>query len=263
MNCTDIHAIDVHAHYGLYLNRDHDLMNKFMSATPAEIVRRAQMANIRLTMVSPLAALMPRLHADPLSANRDAAQVVAETVGLLQWVVVDPLKPQTYKQAGQMLAGAKCAGIKIHPEEHGYRIAEHGEAIFAFAASHKAIIQSHSGEENSMPEDFVQFANDFPEVTLILSHLGCNTDGDPTHHVRAIQSARHGNMFTDTSSANSIMPNMIEWAAGEIGQNRILFGTDSPCYFAPMQRARIDNAEMSDEAKRLILYENAVRLFKL
>ena len=67
----------------------------------------------------------------------------------------------------------------------------------------------------------------------------------------------------DTSSARSILPNLIEWAVEEIGADRILFGTDTPLYFAPSQRARIDHAGVRDEDKRLILRENAVRLLGL
>ena len=55
----------------------------------------------------------------------------------------------------------------------------------------------------------------------------------------------------------------IEWGVKEIGAERLLYGTDSPLYFAPMQRARIDNAEISDTEKKLILRENALKLFKL
>jgi predicted TIM-barrel fold metal-dependent hydrolase len=70
-------------------------------------------------------------------------------------------------------------------------------------------------------------------------------------------------LVTDTSSAKSITSNLIEWAVGEIGAEHILYGTDSPLYFAPMQRARIDNADISDRDKRLILHDNAARLFDL
>ena len=257
-----IQAIDVHAHFGKYIGK-FELINKLMSADADVVVQRARLAHTRLTIVSPLAALMPRLGGVPVSANVDAAVVVAETDGLLQWVVVDPTKPQTYQQAEEMLKLPKCVGIKIHPEEHGYLITEHGRAIFEFAAGHHAIVQSHSGEEKSLPADFVKLANDFPEVVLIISHLGCGWDGDVAHQVRAIQASKHGNVFTDTSSAKSITSNLIEWAVSEIGAGHIFYGTDSPLYFAPMQRARIDNADISDQDKRLILHDNAVRLFGL
>jgi uncharacterized protein len=81
--------------------------------------------------------------------------------------------------------------------------------------------------------------------------------------VRAVQASRHRNVFTDTSSASSLIPNLIEWAVKEIGAERILYGTDSPLYSAAMQRARIDHAELSDAEKRMILRENAQRLLAI
>lgn len=261
MGVETIQAIDVHGHYGRYDRGQGELINDFMSANGAAVARRARLANTRLTIVSPLTALLPRFHGDAIAGNNEAARVVAETEGLLQYVVIDPTKPKTYEQAESMLNLPKCAGIKIHPEEHGYPIKQHGQAIFEFAAKHRAIVLTHSSEQNSLAADFVPFANAFPEVRLILAHIGCGWDGDLTHQVRAIQQTKHGNVFADTSSARSITPKLIEWAVHEIGAARVLYGTDTPLYFAPMQRLRIDQAELNDTEKRMILCENAEKLF--
>ena len=259
-----VQAIDVHAHYGRYrAGASFERIEGFYSGDEGVVLKRARRAGTCITIVSPLQALLPRCGADPVSGNADAARVVAANKGLRQWVVVDPLKPETFDQADDMLKLPTCVGIKIHPEEHGYPVSEHGEAIFAFAADRSATVQSHSGEQNSMPEDFVPFADRFPEVTLILSHLGCSWDDDLTHQVRAVQEARRGNVFTDTSSAKSVTSGLLEWAVKEIGADRIFYGTDSPLYFAPMQRARIEHADIRDAAKRLILRENAVRMLNL
>ena len=256
-------AIDVHGHYGRYDRGDAKIVNDFMTGDAVLVVRRARQANTRLTVVSPLQALLPRRGGDPVAGNDDAFRVVNQTDGLLQWVVIDPTKPRTYEQAEQMLRTPKCVGIKVHPEEHDYLIAEHGQAIFAFAAERGAVVLAHSSEEKSLAADYVRFANAFPEVKLIIAHLGCGWDGDLTHQVRAIQQSKHGNLFTDTSSAKSITPNLIEWAVREIGAERILYGTDTPLYFAPMQRARIDHADLGERERRLILRDNAVRLLGL
>ena len=263
MTIKDLQAIDVHAHFGDYRQNKVELIDKFCSADAETIVQRAKAANTRLTFVSPLRALMPRFNNDAFGGNEEAVSIIEQTEGLMQWVVIDPLKPKTYQQAEEILKLEQCVGIKIHPEEHGYKITEHGEAIFEFATTHNAIIETHSGEQNSLPADFVKFANDFPSVQLIISHLGCGWDDEPSYQVRAIQQSKHGNIYTDTSSATSIRPKQIEWAVKEIGAEKILFGTDSPCYFSPMQRARIDHAEISDKDKRMILHENAEKLFCL
>ena len=256
-----IEAIDVHAHFGICKGNMNKLTNDFMSGEPQKVVHYATMAHIKLTIVSPLHALMPRKGGDPVAGNILASGVTGENKELLQWVVIDPLKKETYSQAADMLKLPRCVGIKIHPEEHGYPIVKYGREIFEFAAKNNTVIQTHSGEQNSMPEDVVKFANEYPEVKVIVSHLGCGWDGDPGHQVSAILSSRHGNLYTDTSSAQSIKPNLIEWAVKEIGAEHILFGTDSPLYFAPMQRARIDNAEISYEDRKKILFENALSLF--
>jgi len=73
-----------------------------------------------------------------MGGNEDAAQCVDREDGLLQWVVIDPTRPDTYRQADEMLSRPKCVGIKIHPEEHCYPIREFGDRIFKYAARHRA-----------------------------------------------------------------------------------------------------------------------------
>ncbi|MBC8353735.1 MAG: amidohydrolase family protein [Planctomycetes bacterium] len=263
MTPNDIRAIDVHAHFGTYRSkRSPQLVNEFVSGDADTVVARARQVNIETTIVSPLSALLPRGNADPVAGNVEAAQVVAATDGLLQWVVAHPSQTQTFRQVDEMLEQPQCVGIKVHPEEHVYSIREHGESLFKLAARHDAIVLAHSGDPNSWPVDFVDFANAYPNVTLILAHLGNGggASGDPTLQVRAIQACKHGNVFVDTSSARSIAPRLIEWAVSEIGSDRILFGTDAPLYSTAMQRARIDYADISDEDKCNILRKNATRL---
>lgn len=255
-------AIDVHGHYGQYISSAGDhLLDGFYSGDAAEVVRRASAVNIVMTIVSPLTALLPRFHGDAVAGNIEAARVVAQTSGLKQYVVIDPLRPETFAQAEEMLVQPQCVGIKIHPEEHGYLIRDHARQIFEFAARQQAIILTHSSEQNSLCADFIPWANEFPDVRLILAHIGCGWDGDMTHQVRAIQKTRHGNVYADTSSARSITPGLIEWAVHEVGADRVLFGTDTPLYHSAMQRARIEYADLPDGDKQKILRDNALRLF--
>ena len=259
----DILAVDVHAHYGPYKNSKNELVNTFMTEDAPFVSRCAEQANTRYMVVSPMAAFMPRGEKnDTVTANEDAVKVVDRTERFLQWVVIDPRKERTYEQAIQMLALPKCVGIKIHPEEHVYPILEHGRPLFEFAAERQAVVLAHSGEVNSLPADMLTLANDYPEMNLILAHLG-NGDGDPTLQVRAIEASKHGNVYTDTSSGMSLMPNIIEWAVSEIGADRILYGSDVTCYFPPMMRARIDHASIGDNQKLKILRDNAVALLGL
>jgi predicted TIM-barrel fold metal-dependent hydrolase len=263
MPITDVQAIDVHAHLGIYRGAPNKFIDDLYSGGVDVVVGRAKKANTAISIVSSLRALLPRNGGDPIRGNAETAKEIANVPELLQWAVVDPLKPETYTQALEMLESPKCVGVKIHPEEHGYPIKERGREIFEFAGKHNIILETHSGEQNSMPEDFLVFADDFPGVKIILAHLGCGWDNDLTHQVQAIRRSKHGNIFTDTSSAKQITPGLLEWAAKEIGADRILYGTDTPLYFSPMHRARIDHADLSDEEKTMILRTNALTLFRL
>ncbi len=272
MKTNEISAIDAHGHYGIFPpsiahNRTDQLVCGFMSAPAKEVASRAQASGIQWTLVSPLAGLMPRGRTtDVVLANEAAFREVPKVQGLLQYVIVNPLQPKTYEQARRMLKAPWCVGIgEVHPEEHGYRIADYGEELFAFFEEVGAPVMMHSGCPNSLPADFLPFVDRHPGARLLLAHLG-NGAGDNNRadlQVRAVQAAKHGNLWVDTSSARSILPGLVEWAVKEIGAERLLFGTDTPLYHAAMQRARIEAAEITDEAKRLILRENALKFFDL
>lgn len=254
-----LQAIDVHSHLGVY-DCGIDMHRRFMSGDAATLLRLASMACTEITVTSSLKAIFPEGDGDAVAGNEEVLQAVKDNEGLRFWVVLDPRRQESFVQSELLLINPQCVGIKVHPEMHRYPIVEYGQAIFEFAAKHRAVVQTHSGQERSMPLDLLPFADTFPEVMLILSHLGFGWDQDFTHQVRAIQRSRHGNIYADTSSSKSLTPNLIEWAVGEVGADKILYGTDSPLYFAPMMRARIDAADLRDAEKSLILRENAKRL---
>jgi predicted TIM-barrel fold metal-dependent hydrolase len=258
-------AIDAHGHYGAYLHPD-VLLSTFSSASAAEVAQRARACGVTWTIVSPLAGLLPRGRGQAVvAANEAAHREIQTTPGLLQYVIVNPLQPETYEQARRMLRTPWCVGIKVHPEEHSYRISDHGDALFAFFEETGVPVKAHSGCPNSLPDDFLPFANRFPCARVMLAHLGNGTgaDGRLDLQVRAVQAARHGNLWIDTSSARSILPRLVEWAVHEVGAERLLFGSDTPLYHVAMQRERIECAEIPAAAKEQILFRNALNLFNL
>lgn len=265
MNLATIKAVDSHAHFGRYVHAD-PLIAEFSSGDAEQVAERAKACGIEWTIVSPLAGLLPRGRTvDVALANEAAFREVPRVRGLLQYVIVNPLQPKTYDQARDMLKAPWCVGIKVHPEEHAYRISEHGEELFSFFEDVNAPVMTHSGCPNSLPSDFVPFADRHPGARVMLAHLG-NGNGDNGRvdlQVRAIQAAKHRNLWVDTSSSRSILPGLIEWGVRELGAERLLFGSDTPLYSVAMQRARIESADLPDSARRLILRDNARNFFGL
>ena len=104
---------------------------------------------------------------------------------------------------------------------------------------------------------------EYPAIQLILAHLGNSDDGSISRQVEAIERASNGNLWVDTSSSRSMFSGLIEWAVDRIGHDRILFGSDTPLYWAGAQKGRIETAEIDETAKQAILWDNAASLLGL
>ena len=260
----DMKAIDVHGHFGTYdTGVGADALSTHMySGDINEIRRRARAVNICLTVVSPYGAFSP-YGGDVLAGNEDAREAAERYADIRFWAVLNPRIPETYKQVESLLQYPRCKGIKLHPhpDMNDYPISEYGDKIFCFAADHKAIILSHTGDVNCYPEEFIPFANRYPQATLILAHLGnSRNDASFSRQVHALKHARAANVYIDTSSGKSINSGLIEWAVSQAGAEHILFGTDTPIYLAASHKARIEYADIDQQAKRAILFDNAARL---
>lgn len=255
-------AIDVHGHFGdptCFPKKP--LEKQFMNLSLSRLEQQYRQQNVTAAFLSPMEALFPAKEAMILDANRYMEELSAQTPWMYQWVVVDPLYPATYGQAEQMLKNPKCVGVKIHPDANGYAIKDYADDIFSFCHANGAILETHSGDINSMPEVLIPFANQYPKVKVIVSHLGCGCDGNLEHQVNAIKGAEHHNIYTDVSSAKSLLNGLVEWAVEQVPLENILFGTDTPLHNIPMMKQRIQCAELSEAQKRKILYENAAHLF--
>ena len=252
-------AIDVHGHFGILDRGDGGLATQLKSGSIEVVRRRAAAADVRLTVISALRALIP-YGGDVLGGNEEAREAADAHSDIRFWAVLNPRIQRSYTQVEALLTHPRCRGIKIHPKDHAYDIREHGDEIFGFAADHEAFIIAHTGNPGCFPEDFIPFANGYPDASLILSHLGYSADGALSRQVHALKRAEAGNVYLDTSSKVSISSGLIEWAVAEVGAERLLFGTDTPLNCVACQKARIEYAEISEQGKRAILFENAARL---
>ncbi len=185
--------------------------------------------------------------------NEYLMNLAKSTDELYQWVVIDPRNERTFEQARMMLESEKCVGIKIHPACHQYDLLEFGDKIFSFAAEFGANLLTHPMTEFLTESKILTYANKYPEMNLIIAHIGGK------EFVDAVEFAKHGNVYTDTSGIASSRNKIIEYAVNRIGSEKILFGTDT--YSAAFQRGRIEFALISEEDKANILRYNSERLF--
>lgn len=256
-------AIDVHGHLGdpsCFPQRG--LEKEFYRLSLKKLKEIYDASNVTAACLSPMEAIFPADEQVLLDANSRLEELSMENEWLYQWVVVDPKFPASYNQAECILKSRKCVGVKIHSDAHGYPIEDFADEVFALCSAADTVLEAHSGDKMSLPENMVPFADKYPNVKLIASHLGCGYDGCIEHQVRAIQVAKYGNIYTDVSSVRSILNNLIEWAVQQVTCGKLLFGTDTPLHHIPMMKHRVETADITEHEKESILYRNACELFR-
>lgn len=245
---SDIKAIDVHRHY----TYGHPLEPKISTRHDVDSIKEmADVANIEAVFVSPYVAVIGDNRDEAIiESNEHLAELVKQKDFLYQFVVIEPRVEETFRQARRMLESKKCVGIKLHPPYNNYNLEDYAKKIFDFAAEFNTVIQIHP---QGFATHIVPWADKYPQLNFIQAHLSEHGQ------VEAIKAAKHGNVWTDTSSSSSMRNHLIEYAYKEIGADRIMFGTDG--YSNGAQRGRIEYALIPEEAKEDILRNNALRLF--
>lgn len=241
--------IDIHTHFNHGVEGEYD--TPAFSGTHRTMLDflRSEYARfgIREFAASTYAAVMSDRR---ITEENDYLHALArQDAQIFQWVVLHPEREETFAQAEKMLADPRVLGLKIHPQLHGYRICEHADRIFSFADRMGATVLMHPAAITEMP----RYADRYPNMRLIIAHLAEQA------HIEAIRSAKHGNIYTDTSGALSMLNSVIEYAVEQVGSEKILFGTDT--YALAAQYSRVALADIPYADKENILFGNAVRLF--
>jgi predicted TIM-barrel fold metal-dependent hydrolase len=110
------------------------------------------------------------------------------------------------------------------------------------------------------PEHPVQIGNlakKYPKARLIFGHMG-GTIVD--QNKRAVALAKKcDNLWFDTSG---LVFNILKYTIRNVGYDRILFGSDLPVLIFSGQYYAIKESDISERAKRNILYDNIMKLIK-
>ena len=256
-------AIDIHAHFGNpILFPQKGLEKEFLNIDAKRLAKEYADQNIIAGCFSDMQAIFSD-DASLIKKTNDAIACTAEKYEYFYfWAVINPLRPESFLNAEKLLKCEKCVGIKIHPSAGKYDIADFGDEIFSFCDNNDAVLLTHTGDIGCTAQSFVPFADKYPNAKLILAHLGYSFTGALDLQVNAVKASKSDNIYIDCSSAKSLLNNLIEWAANEIGPDKILFGTDAPLHNIAMMKQRIEYADLNQKDKEDILCMNALKLFK-
>lgn len=102
-------------------------------------------------------------------------------------------------------------------------------------------------------------AIDFPELTIVGIHIGY-----PWTEEMIAVAWKHPNVYigTDAHAPRYWDPSLIRFINGR-GQDKVLFGTDWPVIDFERAIKEINELELKESVKQKLLYENAVRVYRL
>ena len=187
----------------------------------------------------------------------------------------------------------KIDGLKLYPpgpDMRGWKMDDEKNTYPIYERCRKHGVKNvcvHKGlpglflEEFCHPEDMIRAAADFPDLNFIAFHSAFPWDGDLAQQARK---AKVKNIYAELGGLARIMaqdPNRFAKMMGTLldglGADHILWGTDAPVIGSPHWQIQgfqaftiphevVEREKyplLTDQAKQMILGENAARLFKI
>jgi len=250
----DIEIIDLHAHLGPHFNMH------IPAAAAADMVHITGLCGIRRTVLSANLSF----NADVVAGNDMMLEAVAAFPGRLYGAcAVNGNYPEVSgAELERCFARPGVVMIKVHPWCTKCALDDRRmSGTYAFAEERGLAVLAHTwleGDPFGSMELFAATAKGHPKIHWIMGH-----SGGPFGSRRAVEIAREvPNVYLDI--ALSMCPaRQIEYFVGEVGPERVLFGTDNPFIDPRPQIGRVGLAEIPDEDKVRIFGGNAKTLLGL
>jgi len=152
-------------------------------------------------------------------------------------------------------------GIKMHPLLDAYLPdQEIVRPIMDQARKYQIPVLFHCGHPPwSLPWHFGNLADTYPDVTIILGHMG---HGHIVYINAAIEVAeKHENILLETSAMP--MQSKIKEAVAKVGEDKVMYGSDMPFGHPAFEIKKVEVAGLTKKQLNLVLEENARKIFRL
>ncbi|MGD0116160.1 MAG: amidohydrolase family protein [Dehalococcoidia bacterium] len=170
-----------------------------------------------------------------------------------------------------LASGARGFG-ELRPESQGWdlsdealseplgRLASESGAVLLFHAS-EPVGPAYAGKEGQSLASLYRFIERWPAAKVVAAHWG---GGLPFYKLMRRAHETLANTYFDTAATRFLYRHEVFRRAVDIvGAERVLFGSDFPLLPQSRCRQEVDEAQLSDAEKALILGENARRLLGL
>jgi predicted TIM-barrel fold metal-dependent hydrolase len=172
---------------------------------------------------------------------------------------VNPNHPDALDQIRRAVSEWGMRVLKIMPAiYHVQMTGPLAMSLMATARDLGIVVNIHSGSEISHPLGIGALCRRFPEVTVLMDHMGYRewtTD--------AIEAARDNPNLYLGSTIASFEPSVIERAIKELGPTRVVYGSNWPNCYSDLAVEAIRRQHLGAEAEALVLGGNLARLLKI
>jgi uncharacterized protein len=262
--------IDCHTHLNNYHDENVDSL--------ADCIERLQ-RDLRRNRID--AALV--LTSYKVTAGRPSTRAVVEaTRSHKNLYVVAGISHASFRREvlddlAELVREGKVRGLKLYPGyEPYYPSDERLEPVFEFAREHDVPVMIHSGDtytprgkiKYSHPLHIDELAVDHPDVRIVICHIGNPWIRDCMEVVY-----KNANVYTDFSGLvlgnfndrfESFMRKQVqEMLLYGVQPEKCLFGTDWPIASMESYLEFMDELKIPVRDRKLMMYENAIRVFRL
>jgi len=238
--------IDVHVHFG-------DWFFPIESAGVDSILKFMKKYRIERSIISSSLGIVY----DFMEGNKSLAEAIEGYDNLLGYVTVNPnYQEESLEEMKKYLAQKNFVGVKMHPSYVGQPFtSKESLALMKMVEDFNVPLLLHTYGESAYQA--AEVAKKCSNLKIIMGHMGGNVW---KAGIRAAKEAE--NLFLEPCCSYPESDKIRE-AVDAVGAERIVFGSDStliePVYVIGM----IEDADISQKEKEMILYENAKKLFKI
>lgn len=196
------------------------------------------------------------------SINEFIAREVAQSNG--RFIGLGTLYPDSPDLVGDYyhLKELGLHGVKLHPDIQNFKVDDYRcLKIYELCEADDTPILMHTGDsryDNSNPNRLSPILDIYSGLRVIGAHLGGYSIWDDA----AERLREHENLYVDCSSS---FPFIGAKRGGELirlwGAERVLWGTDYPMWSPKTELDTFFSLGLSDEEMRMILSENALRVY--
>lgn len=246
----DVFIFDCHAHLGK------GGIQHIIDSGEEGMLRTMAMLGVNAVCVSSTASTS----ADYMFGNNQVLKAVEKYPDRFYgYVTVNPYYPQ-YSELKKYFSNPNMLGIKIHAYCQGLEIDDpRFDESYSYANEKALPVLIHTWSQDEVIRG-QRVAEKFGSAQIILGHSAFTSYDARLAAINACNSC--SNVFVDTT-LSSTYDGTLEWLLGQIGSDKILYGSDFSFFDARQTFGRIAMSRISTEDKIKIFGQNAKRIFSL